>query len=114
MIEVTLKGYLEDILDVPVLMEVPANPPKKFVLIERTGTRMIEKQVEEATLAIQTYAATLYKAAVLQFAVRAAMQGAVELPEIASVEVTGLYNFTDEETKKYRYQGVYSVIAYDE
>mgnify|MGYP006992080842 CR=1 FL=1 len=114
MIEVTLKSHLENALDVPVEMEIPAQPPARFIVIERTGTRMIEKAIEEATFAIQSYGVSLYDAALLQFAVRAAMQTFEELSEVCSVEVTGIYNYTDESIKKYRYQGVYSVIAYDE
>ena len=112
MIDIILKNHLEGVLDVPVVMEIPKNPAAEYVLIERTGTRMIQKRVEEATLAIQTYSTTLYKAALLQYLVRDAMNAAEELPEIGSVEVTGMYNYSDDATKQYRYQGVYSVINY--
>ena len=38
MIEKILLDYLGQNLSVPVFMERPANPPSKYVLIEKTGS----------------------------------------------------------------------------
>ena len=38
MIEVIIKNYLAEKLSVPVVLEVPADPPKSFALLEKTGS----------------------------------------------------------------------------
>lgn len=38
MIEVIIKNYLAEKLSVPVVLEVPANSSKSFVLLEKTGS----------------------------------------------------------------------------
>lgn len=111
MIEVILKNYLSDALAFPVLMEKPDNPPAEFALLERTGDGE-ENCIRDATIAIQTYAGSLYRAAEMAETVAETMENAVVVDDIASIELNSIYNFTDRLTKEYRYQAVFNVIYY--
>lgn len=111
MIEKVLLDYLNEALDVPVYMEIPAEHPTSFVLIEKTGSSL-ENHLYSAVFAIQSYAATMYEAASLNDGVKAAMLAAVELAEITSVSLNSDYNFTDSTTKRYRYQAVFDIFHY--
>jgi hypothetical protein len=111
MIEVILREYLEEALDVPVCLEQPPKPPKKYVLIEKTGSSKVN-HITSATMALQSYAPTLYETAVLNEAVKAAVEAAIELPEISSVQLNSDYNYTDTATKRYRYQAVFDFVYY--
>ena len=118
MIEKTIYDYLAARLPseenpVGVCMEIPAGgtePP--FVVIQKTGSGMIDGFVFQATLAIQSYGATLYEAAQLSELVKALMAHTIELPEIARCRLNSDYNFTDTASKAYRYQAVFDIIHY--
>lgn len=109
MVEKTILDYLSDVLDVPVCMERPTKEPKSYALIEKTGSST-ENYIESATLAIQSYAASMYDAAALNCRVKAAMNGSVQLPEISSCDCNSDYNYTDTTKKKYRYQAVFDIV----
>jgi len=82
------------------------------VLIERTGSSESDL-IESTTLALQSYGASLYDAAVLNMAVKARIKQAVELPSVSAVYINSDYNFTDTETKRYRYQCVAVVTHFE-
>lgn len=113
-IEVTLrKLMLAALPGIPVYMEKPADAPEKFVLLEKTGGD-ISNHIMHATIAVQTYAPTMYEAARLANQARDAFFALLEDDHIFSVDLySGPYNFTDREMKQYRYQSVF-VITYDE
>jgi hypothetical protein len=112
MIEKTILDYLDEHLNVPVYMEEPINKPASYVLIERTGSSESDL-IESTTLALQSYGASLYDAAVLNMAVKARIKQAVELPSVSAVYINSDYNFTDTETKRYRYQCVAVVTHFE-
>ena len=112
MIEKIILDYLGEHLDVPVYMEEPADKPSSYVLIERTGSSETNL-IETTTLALQSYGASLYDAAALNMEVKALIKQAVELPTISAVYINSDYNFTDTETKRYRYQCVAVVTHYE-
>ena len=112
MIENTILDYLDEHLTVPVYMEEPINKPASYVLIERTGSSESDL-IESTTLALQSYGASLYDAAVLNMAVKARIKQAVELPSVSAVYINSDYNFTDTETKRYRYQCVAVVTHFE-
>ena len=112
MIEKTILDYLDEHLSVPVYMEEPINKPASYVLIERTGSSE-SNLVETTTLALQSYGASLYDAAVLNMAVKARIKQAIELPTVSAVYINSDYNFTDTETKRYRYQCVAVVTHFE-
>ena len=110
MIETTVLNYLSEELAEPCYMEVPAEPPATFVVIDKTGSSRLNL-VNEATLAIQSYAATKAQAAELNERVKSAMDNIITLADIGGVRLNSDYNFTNTQTKKYRYQAVY-VLTY--
>lgn len=112
MIEKTILDYLGEHLTVPVYMEEPIDKPASYVLIERTGSSESDL-IESTTLALQSYGASLYDAAALNMAVKARIKQAVELPSVSAVYINSDYNFTDTETKRYRYQCVAVVTHFE-
>lgn len=112
MIEKTILDYLNEHLTVPAYMEQPIDKPASYVLIERTGSSESDL-IESTTLALQSYGASLYDAAVLNMEVKACIRQAVELPSVSAVYINSDYNFTDTETKRYRYQCVAVVTHYE-
>lgn len=111
MIEEIVLNHLKAMLRVPVYMEQPVEPEASFVLLEKTGSRR-QNLVKSATLAVQSYAPSLVEAADLNEAVKAAMDNSVDLPEICKASLNSDYNYTDTDTKRYRYQAVYDITHY--
>ena len=112
MIEKTILDHLSASLEVACGMEVPANAPASFVVLEKTGTSR-KNRIGTAILAVQSYASTLYEAACLIERVKTAMDGAAVLPGVAAVHLNSDYNFTDTASKRYRYQAVFDVTYYE-
>lgn len=108
LIEKIILDHLGGRLLVPVYTEMPANPPSKFVLIEKTGSRR-SNLIDHATIAIQSYGNTLLESANLNEAVKASMYEIVEESNVSSCELNSDYNFTDTTLKRYRYQAVFDV-----
>ena len=87
--------------------------PASLILVERTGGG-ISNRLRFATIAIQSYASSLYNAAQLNESVITAMDSIVQLPNIGSAQLNSSYNFTDTTRKEYRYQAVYDVVYFEE
>lgn len=111
MIEKIVLNYLKKKLSVSCYMEKPENPPKSYVLIEKTAGGE-ENMIKSAMLAVQSYAETLAKAATLNEEVKDALRDITELDDISKAKLNTDYNFTDTTTKKYRYQAVYDFIYF--
>ena len=111
MIELVILNHLKEGLDVPVFMEKPTNAPSEYVLFEKTGGGRNET-MPSATFAFQSYSTSLFKAAVLNEAVKNEVDHLVLLDEIRGVTLNTDYNFTDTTTKQYRYQAVYDIKHY--
>lgn len=109
MIEEIVLNYLNSKLGVPAYAEKPEEKPARYVLIEKTGGSE-EDMICSATLAIQSYAESLYQAVLLNKQVKTAMRSIVNLPEIGRSQLNSDYNFTDTTTKEYRYQAVFDLI----
>lgn len=113
MIEKIILDHLTaQLVTVPVFMEVPKDRPDTFVVVEKTGGGKTN-HISRATLAVQSYARSMYNAATLNESVKAAMESAVELDELAKVTLNSDYNYTDTASKHYRYQAVFDVIFYE-
>lgn len=108
MIEKIVLDYLNNTLSVPAYMEVPVNPPNRYVLLEKTGSSS-ENLINSATIAVQSYAESLYSAAVLNEEVKTAMDNIISLNDVMRSELNSDYNFTDTTKKKYRYQAIYDL-----
>lgn len=111
MIEEIILGYLSKSLDVPAYMEEPEKPPKEYLLIDKIGSSE-SNMIQSAVIAVQSYGESLYKAARLNHTVKAAMRDAVTLDDVISCKLNSDYNYTDEETKRYRYQAVFDIVFY--
>ena len=111
MIEKVILDYLNETLNVPVSMEVPKNPPARYVVMEKTGSRR-QNLITSSTFLFRSYAPTLYKAAALNEDVKAALDNAIVLDDIARAKLNSDYNYTDTAKKLYRYQCVYDFTHY--
>lgn len=108
MIEITLLTHLAGLLDVSVSLEKPEPKPVRFVLLEKTGSGN-KNRINSSTFAIQSYAESLYQAALLNEQVKLAMESLGESNQVGKVKLNSDYNFTDAETKEYRYQAVFDI-----
>jgi hypothetical protein len=112
MIEISILEHLKrELYPVPVHLERPDPEPHRFVIFEKTGSGRKNK-LSSSTFAFQSYAETMYQAAVLNELVKSAVENLIVLNEIGSVKLNSDYNFTDTTTKQYRYQAVFDISHY--
>lgn len=111
MIEKTILDYLNAHVSVPCFMERPEVPPASYVLIEKTGSTR-SNHINQATLALQSYAPTLYQAAALNEEIKTIMDESIELDSVCRAQLNSDYNFTDTAAKQYRYQAAYDITHY--
>lgn len=110
MIELTILNYLNSELSVTAYMEYPEEPPAKFVTIDKTGGSG-DANIRRATVAIQSYANSLYEAAELNEAVKTAMLVINrKTNSVSHVELNSDYEFTNSAKKRYRYQAVFDLV----
>ena len=90
--------------------EVPVNPPSEYIVIEKTASGEANK-IHSAMIAVQSYSKTsLLTAASINKAVVDAMEVMAEtVAEVYSSKLNTDYNFTDPDTKEYRYQAVFNL-----
>ena len=111
MIELLILNYLKS-KGFDAHLEMPKNLPAfPFVIIEKTGSTR-SNMITTSTLAIQSYAGSMYETIQLNEAIKEAMDDAVTLQEVTKVALNGDYNFTDIDTKRYRYQAVFDITHY--
>jgi hypothetical protein len=114
MIEVTILNYLnsDNRLSAPAFMEIPKTKPSKFFILEKTGSTL-ENHIYSSTFTIQSYADTMYNAALMnEEVVDVMLNGLITEGDIAKVDLNTDYNFTDTTTKQYRYQAVFDIVHY--
>lgn len=104
-------NYLTDHLSVPVFLEHQKNEPKRFVIFEKTSSSK-NNYLPSATFAFQSYAESMYEAAKLNEEMKQVVENMIELDEISGIHLNSDYNFTDTETKQYRYQAVFDINHY--
>lgn len=92
-------------------MEEPEDTKKEYILIEKTGGG-VENHIKRATLAIQSFSASLYETAMLNEKVKETMEQIIELDDICSCDLNSDYNYPDTVRKRYRYQAVYDIVHY--
>jgi len=110
-IEQYIIEYLDEKLPVPVRTEKPENAPKRYVLIDKTGSGK-SNHLPEATIAFQSYAESRHEASRLNNTVKKVVEKMEELGEIRGITLNSDYNFTDTTKKQYRYQAVYEIRYY--
>ena len=113
MIEITIKDYLNRVLSAPAYLEHPDGEavPAKHVMVEKVGSDRTD-HINSASIALQSYGASLYEAMSLNEEVKAAMDAITSLKEIGSSSLDSDYNFTDTDVKKYRYQALFDIVHY--
>lgn len=111
MIEKCVCDYLNEVMGLPCYWEKPEVMPEEFLIVEKTGGKVTE-HIKSATIAVQSYAGSMYRAAELNEAVKAVMDHLAELDGVSRVELNSDYNFTDTTTKQYRYQAVFDIVHY--
>ena len=98
-------------LEIPIVFEHQQNLPKKFILIQKTsGSR--ENFLNSSTVAIQSYAESMFEAAKLNEKIKNLMYDLITVSEVSKVKLNSDYNFTDTETKRYRYQAIFDIYHY--
>lgn len=111
MIEVKLLAYLNAHLTNPIQASMlkPKQPvPTAFVVCEKTGDSE-SNRVRTATFAIQSYGPTLLDAATLSENVYEILEGFISEVNVFRCKRISDYNFTDIDTKEFRYQSVYEI-----
>ena len=111
MIEAIIRNYLIGQLDVPVYIDVPAEPPGSYVVIQRTGGGKVE-HIRNARFAIQSYGDSRLEAATLHERVLDVLPDIADGELVSACDVVSEYDFTDTTTKKYRYQAYFEIIYY--
>ena len=102
------------VLDVPCYAERPEeDPDRMYLIVEKTGSAT-ENHIQDATVAISSYAKTLYEAAALNEEVKRVMLQITRLSEVSAVRLNSDYNFTSTAAKCYRYQAVFVLTYYEE
>lgn len=92
-----------------VYAERPKNPPAKYWIIEKTSADE-ENHILKATIAVQSIsAASLLEAAEMSRDAEQAMRELIEVDGIGKSKLNSAYNFTNPETKEYRYQAVFDI-----
>lgn len=111
MIEKIIRDYLLNVLNVPVYVDVPADPGDSYVVIDRTGGGKAE-HIRNATVAVQSYGDRKTTAAALHEQVLALLPAIATGEKVSACDVNAEYDYTDEQTKRYRYQAVFDIVYY--
>lgn len=111
MIEIIIKNFLDDHLSVSSFLEKTSEMPSSYVLFEKTGSSK-SNHLLSSTFAFQSYAPSMYEAAKLNEELKEAVEQLISLDEISGLSLNSDYNFTDTETKEYRYQAVFDINHY--
>lgn len=113
MIEVVIKNYLLDILDVPVVLERPKDVPTSYVLMRLIDSGEIN-HISSATFIFEVVAGSLYEASVLSDELADALDGIVILDKITKAFPGGKSAETDSSDKTYKYILTYNFNYYKE
>lgn len=112
MIETVLLDYLNNAnLSAKVYMEQPKVKPEAFFILEKSGGSQTD-HINESDFIVQSYGRTLYEAACMNEEIKAVMLRANTLNEVSAVELNSDYNYTNAESKSYRYQAIFVVTHY--
>ena len=112
MIETVLLDYLNNAnLSAKVYIEQPKDKPEAFFILEKSGGGQTD-HISESDFIVQSYGRTLYEAACMNEEIKAVMLRANTLNEVSAVELNSDYNYTNAESKSYRYQAIFVVTHY--
>lgn len=112
MIEKIVSDYLKS-NGIKVYMEESDRPEEvtEYVVLEKTGGGG-NSYLKNSTIALKSYATSLYNTALLNEKLKALMEKIVELDVITRCELNSDYEYNDTIRKKYRYQAVFDIYHY--
>ena len=114
MIEVTLRKYLENNLDVPVYMEHPRDPERNFILLQIADAGRIN-HIDMATFFVTVYDdESFYKAAQLKEKVKDLLFNAIVLDGITKSTIGQEQAVTDSANHLYQYNLTFNFYYYRE
>lgn len=115
MIELDVMNFLTERTGYPAFLEEPdkAHRPESYCIAVKLGSSEND-HITSAQIAVQSYAPSMLAAAALNHAVKRAMESFIELPMISRCKCVSDYEFTDTQTKRYRYQAVFDITYYEE
>lgn len=113
MIDVTLREYLLEDLDVPVLFEKPKQKPTTYVLIKNIDSGYIN-HISAATYAFTAIAPSFYEAKVLSDRVKTALFNSISLPQITSAKLGGQNGSAVATESAYEYELIFNFYYYEE
>lgn len=110
LIEATVISHLATELNTTnVYAERPEDPPAAYWLIEKTSSGETN-YIQRATVAVQSISrGSLLEAAQMSKAVEKAMRKLIEQTDVSRCKLNSAYNYTDTETREYRYQAVFDI-----
>lgn len=92
-----------------VYAERPAALPDEFWIIEKTSSGETN-HIQTATIAVQSVSrSSMLRAAEMSKAAEKAMKTLINVTDVSRCKLNSAYNFTDTETKEYRYQAVFDI-----
>lgn len=114
-IEELICDYLENELEIPAYMERPEKPDTEYILVEKTGSSR-SNYLNQAMIVVQSIVSSrdssMVRAAEINEAVKEVMYDLTTLDEVSACRLNSDYNFTNPDTKEYRYQAVFDVTHY--
>ena len=111
MIEVVIRNYLMSKVSEPVYAVMPETiTAQRYYVIEKTSGGM-ENHIKSSTVIVQSYAESMEAAMTMNDAIVDIMVNC-DAVEVAAVRLNADYNFTNPETKQFRYQAVFDITHY--
>lgn len=93
-----------------VYAERPESPPAEYWIIEKTGGDESD-HIQTAMIAVQSISSvSLLRAAEMNREAIRSMRSLVNEEDVSRCKLNTSYNFTDPETKQYRYQAVFDLV----
>ena len=113
-IEAKVIGHLSSALNTNrVYAERPTSPPDEYYIIEKTASGE-SNHLQSATIAVQSISKiSLLNAATMSKAVEKAMKTITSDADIGACRLNSAYNFTNAETREYRYQAVFDITYWE-
>lgn len=110
LIEATVISHLSRELNTDdVYAERPADPPDEFWLVEKAAAGETN-HIQNAMIAVQSVSrGSLLRAAEMSKAAEKAMRTLIKETDVSRCRLNSAYNFTDTETREYRYQAVFDI-----
>ena len=111
LIEAAVVRFLCDTLDTDrVYAERPGIPPEEYWIVELTSSGE-RNHIQTAMIAVQSVSGiSMLRAATMNREAVRALRGITALPDVSRCRLNSAYNYTDTETKQYRYQAVFDFV----